>query len=116
VSFIYPRLITIKRPGKQTGVGARADYAADQIENETVVVCDVPASIQARNANGKNPVGLPGDGALQSWRVLTPKGALAFGQVKDRDIVVDDCGNRFQVLADYSNSLGCNFIVSRLEA
>jgi len=116
LSFIYPRTIKVTRPGRQSGVGAREEYAADEASNETVVATDIPASIQARSTGGKNPVGLPGDGAMQTWRILTPKGALKFGQVKNLDIATDECGNRYQIVADYTNSLGCDFIANRLEA
>lgn len=116
MSFLYPRTITITRPGAQTGVGFQGAYAADQKANETVIATGIPASIQARSAGGRNPVGLPGDGKDQTWRVLVPKSALAMGVVKNRDIITDDLGNRLQVLADYANSLGANFICQRLES
>lgn len=116
MSFIYPRTITIKRPGVQSGVGAITAYASDQETTETVVATGIRASIQAKSTSGKNPVGLPSDVSMQTWRVMTPKSALGAGVVQNGDIVVDDLGNRYQVQADYRNSLGANFIVSRLEA
>ncbi|HZQ41357.1 MAG TPA: hypothetical protein VFA87_11200 [Rhizomicrobium sp.] len=115
-SFLYPRTIKITRPGAQTGVGFNPAYAAEQQAEETKIACNIPASIQARSSGGRNPVGLPGDSAMNMWRVLTPLGALADGQVKNRDLIYDDLGRKFQVSADYTNSLGADFIVERLEA
>lgn len=61
-------------------------------------------------------MGLPGDGAISTWKVLTPRGAICDCDVRDRDIIEDDLGRRFQVVANYTNSLGADFIVKRLEA
>lgn len=116
MSFIYPRTITITRPGAQTQkVGFQEQSPSSQKKLEKELACDIPASIQAQKASGKPPVGLPGDGAAQTWRVFTPRSELDDGLVQDRDIITDDLGRRFQVVADYSNSLGAAFIVQRLE-
>ena len=116
MSFMYPRTITIKRPAEQAGVGGLPGYAADTTEAEVTIATGIPANIQAKNARGKNPVGLPGDGAANIWKVMTPRGALADGQVVDRDVIYDDLGRKFQVIADYSNSLGGAYLADRLEA
>lgn len=117
MSFIYPRLITITRPGAQstTEVGFQGEAPSSQRGLEETIATGVPCSIQSKGG-GNNPVGLPADGKQTTWRVLTPLGALADGQVQDRDIVVDDLGRRFQIQADYTNSLGANFLVQRIEA
>lgn len=84
---------------------------------ETQVASDVPASIQARGGGaGKDPTGLPAGNGQVEWRAFTPLGALQDGQVQDRDYVYDDLGRRFQVIADYTNSLGANFGLIRIEA
>jgi len=117
VSFIYPRVIKITRPPAQPeAVGWQGDAPSSLRSKETDVACDIPASIQAKSAGGSNPVGLPGDGKTNQWRVLTPLGALDDGQVQNRDLIYDDLGRRFQVIGDYTNSLGANFIVERMEA
>lgn len=115
-SFLYPRTIAITRPGAQSGVGFQAAYAADQKSSETLVASGVPASIQARSASSKNPVSLPADGKMNTWRVLVPRNALGAGVALNRDIITDDLSRRFQIVADYVNSLGANFICERLEA
>jgi hypothetical protein len=116
MSFLYPRTIKVMRPAAQDGVGAMDDYVADTAEAEVLVVADIPASIQAKRAGGKNPVGLPADGGNNAWQVMTPPRALSDGTVINRDIIVDDLGRRFQVVADYTNSLGGCFHAERLEA
>lgn len=116
MSFMYPRVVKILRPRAQTGVGERTTYAADQASAETTIKQGIPASIQAKSSNERSAMGLPGDGAISTWRVLTPRGALRDSDVLDRDIIQDDLGRRFQVVANYSNSLGADFIVKRLEA
>lgn len=115
--FIYPRTISITRPGAQssTAVGPQGQAPSSQRSLETSVASGIQASIQAKSG-GNSPVGLPADGKQAFWRVLTPKKALTAGQVQDRDIIVDDLGRRFQVLADYTNSMGANFLVQRIEA
>lgn len=116
MSFIYPRVISITRPEAQTGVGFQTAYAADTKAQETQIASGLPASIQARSSTGKNPVALPADGKAQTWRIMIPKSVSVLGQIKNRDIVTDDLGNRFQITADYWNSLGYNLICERLEA
>lgn len=116
MGFIYPRTIRIARPGAQTGVGFNSTYAGEQAAKENVIACDLQASIQARSTGTKGQVGLPGDGSKNVWRILMPRGALADGQIKNMDLVTDDLGRRFQVTADYTNSLGADLFVERLEA
>lgn len=116
MSFLYQRTIKITRPSAQTGVGFNPAYSAEQQAQETQIACDIPASIQARSSGGRNSVGLPGDSAMNTWRILTPRGAIADGQIKNRDLIYDDLGRKFQVSADYTNSLGADFIAERLEA
>lgn len=117
MSFIYPRTVKITRPGAQpTAVGFQAQSPSGDPAAETVVAASLPCSIQARQAGGKPQVGLPDDGANNSWRILFPKSATPHqGLIQNRDIATDDLGNRYQVQADYWNSLGCNLIVQRLE-
>lgn len=116
MSFLYPRTVAIRRPQVSTSVGEQVGYAALQQTDEDVIAKGIAASIQAKGTSGRNPVGLPGDTPLVTWRILTPTSALQAGQVRDRDIIEDDLGNRYQVQSDYTNSLGCNFLCIRLEA
>lgn len=119
MSFIYPRVVSITRPGAQPAgqVGDQGEAPSADPSLETVIASGLPCSIQARQAGGKPQVGLPADGANNTWRILFPLSATpAQGLIQNHDICTDDLGNRYDVLADYWNSLGCNLIVQRLEA
>lgn len=115
-NFIYPRIVAVRRPGAQAQGGVQTTYAADRTSTETVIATGLPASIQFRREGTRGVVGLPGDGARPTWDVLIPPGAANPGQIMDRDIVIDDLGRRFQVLGDYSDSLGFKLRVERLES
>lgn len=116
-SFLYPRTVNITRAGAQPSTGGDGGEAPSSDPSlETPIATGLPANIQARNAGGKNPVGLPAGGANQTWRVFMPRAVSVLGQIQNRDIVTDDLGNRYQVVADYWNSLGFNLICERLEA
>ena len=121
MSFLYPRLISISRPGTQNDVGWSPEYAGDQKDNETPVDrhCrhkDIPASIQLRREGQKNPVGLPADGTAPYWDIFIPRRALARGKVMQRDIVTDDAGERYQVSANAWDSMGYRLRCMKLEA
>ena len=84
---------------------------------EDVVASGVQCSIQAastgRNARqGGTPSDAPGP---VHWKIFMPKTALAKGQVRDRDIVIDDEGYRYHVEAAYWAPLGYQLKAIRLE-
>lgn len=115
MSFLYPRTCAIHRPPSQSGEGALG-YGGQTAASETVVASGLPCSIQARREGQSNVVGLPADATAPFWYVLIPKRAAALGQIQSHDIVVDDTGNRYQVVQDYWDSLGYRLSVMRLEA
>lgn len=115
MSAIYNRTITVRRAAAQTGEG-KLGYGGKTQAGEANVQTGIPASIQLRREGQRNQTGLPGDGARPSWDVFTPRGMLAAGGVHDLDVIVDDLGRRFQVLGDYSDSMGGKYRVERLEA
>lgn len=116
MSFLYPRTVTVTRPGVQTGVGA-VSYGGLQQSNETPVIASpgVPASIQLAKEHGKPDANLPADAGKSNWKVFIPVYAAARGLIQTRDIITDDLGQRYQVIGPYWNSLGHNCICERLE-
>jgi len=111
MNFIYPRTITITRPKVQSGVGAVAYGGVIQAQ-ELPIAQGISASIQLSKQGKSGAVGLPADGKTTWWKILF-QGPL--GLVQDRDIITDDLGVRYQVVAPYWNSLGYNLLTERLE-
>jgi hypothetical protein len=113
--FLYPRTIGITRPAAQSSVGSEP-YGGLNQATETTIATGLPASIQKAGAAGAPLGGIPGDMADRSvWRMFIPQGSVALGVVQDRDIVTDDQGWRYQVMATYWNSLGLQLSCELLE-
>ena len=51
-----------------------------------------------------------------TWAIYVPPSALPRGSVKDRDIILDDEGIRYQVGQAYWEVLGYKLVCIRLEA
>lgn len=115
MSFLYPRTISVRRQTAQAGVGV-LPYSGTQAAQETVVASGLPASIQNRG-QANSETNLPSDpkGGAPRWRILIPRGASPLGQITERDVIVDDLGKRYLVIAAYWNSLGHNLHASLLE-
>lgn len=114
MSFLYPRSVTVTRPGTQPGVGVQA-YGGELPSTETAVASNLPASIQFYRERGANDAHLPGDVQKTYSRVLIPASAAANGLIKTRDVLTDDLGQRWAVSGNYWNSLGYNLMVEKLE-
>lgn len=117
MSFIYPRVVSIVRQSLQTGFGALPP-SGSQPALEQVLYSGIPASIQQKSTGSRPDAHLPADATNRSyWRVLIPLSAgVAIGSVLRGDIVIDEFGQRHQVVAPYINSLGTDLLVERLEA
>src|SRR5689334_8568963 len=124
---LYPRKIEVHRAktsatttstvGLAGYSGMTTEPAAGDAQGETVLFTGVPASIQAAQTGRKRDGSLPSDAVwAPTWRIYVPKSALPKGSVRDRDIVVDDEGSRYQVAQNYWNLLGYQLICIRLEA
>lgn len=125
---IYPRTIEIRRVGTNAGPtdtviglagysGAEATTSPTNPSDEAVLFTGIPASIQARRFGQKNVGGLPQDIVwAPSWDIFVSAEALAKGSVRDRDMIVDDEGYRYEVGQAYWNRLGWKIICVRLEA
>jgi hypothetical protein len=120
MSFTYPRVISIRRPGGQpmpsASVGFQGPSPSGEPDKETAIGTGIRCSIQARREGTKGVVGLPADATLTTWWILIPKSALAFGTIQENDIVYDDLGERYQIVANYWNSLGYRISVQKLAA
>jgi hypothetical protein len=95
-NFLYPRVISLSRPNADAVVGAQP-YSGVLETNETVILTGVPAHIQV-DRQGTSPVAkLPADAAGQSiWKIIFK---LPLGTVQSGDILTDDLGERYQVIA-----------------
>lgn len=114
MSFLYPRTVTVTRPGTQPGFGAQG-YGGELPSTETAVASNLPASIQFYRERGPNEARLPGDMQKTYSRAYIPASAAANGLIKTRDILTDDLGQRWAVVQPYWNSLGFSLMVERLE-
>jgi hypothetical protein len=116
VSFLYPRTIAIHRPATATTVGAQG-YSGETAAVESVIIVDIPASIQQAPSRGSPEGGLPADSPMTaSWKIFIPKSAAALGLIQNRDVVIDDLGARYVVIANYWNSLGYRLFAQLLQA
>jgi hypothetical protein len=128
MSLLYPNTIAVHRPITVAGVSDSVGLVgySGMTENpastdsgqqgETVLYTGVPASIQARQTGRKRDSALPSDAVFApTWAILVPESALPKGSVRDRDIIVDELGYRYEVAQDYWN-LGYQLNCIRLEA
>lgn len=133
---IYPRTIAITRPASaQSTSGGAASAPASQVggsvpyiglreptatggTSEPTIATGIPASIQALGSRVVAPLDALASSAAGPirWKIFIPASALAKGAIRDRDIVTDDEGNRYDVSAAYWNSLGYALETVRLEA
>jgi hypothetical protein len=127
MAMLYPRRIEVRRARTVAGsndkiglTGYSGQVATTNPSNpqgEQVLFSDIPASVQASTTGRKKDNALPGDAVFApSWRIFIPKSRLKLGAVRDRDIIVDDEGYRYEVGQAYWNLLGYQLICIRLEA
>ncbi len=124
-TFLYPRTASLRRSVSNAvqaerngapsfgvlGYGGVAQVTEPDPAGiaEEVIATGLPCDI-AVGGSGKatrTGGGLPADspGPIH-WQFTFPKGALARGAIRDRDVLVDDLGNRYQVVAAYWTPLG----------
>lgn len=104
-------LVSIARPAGVSGVGD-VGYSTPQ---ETTVATGVPAFISAKKDTGNQPVNLPGSISKRTYWEISIYAPI--GTIKDRDIITDDLGYRYQVTAnDWNSPLGYLLLAERLEA
>lgn len=124
-TFLYPRTCSLHRPvsnveaAQSAGapvVGVMGYAGVTQVTtpdpagiSERVLATGLPCDIAVAGAGKATRPGggLPADSAGPiHWQFTFPKGALAKGAIRDRDILIDDEGNRYQVASAYWTPLG----------
>lgn len=103
MSFLYPRTIAIRRQNADNAVGGQP-YGGVTQANETVIASGLAARIEADRRGTTPEAKLPADAAGESlWKIMFK---ATLGLVQSRDIIVDDLGNRYQVIsADWNPML-----------
>lgn len=77
----------------------------------------LPASVQFSRRAGQPDPGLPADVVSASgFNIFIPLAWSVLGQIDENDIVTDDLGKRYQVVAAYWNILGYNLSCTLLKA
>lgn len=126
---IYPRTVAVHRQKTVAGttdiIGGVGYSGAEQgvgIEGETVLLTGLPASIQVGAAGRatKSAIagsGLPGDAVIRPiWNIFIPASAITQYSIRDRDIITDDEGYRYEVATNYWTELGYQLSTVREEA
>jgi hypothetical protein len=126
MSFLWPRVISIHRSRTvaaetpsigETGYSGREDNTSpSDPEGERVLFTGVCAQIVAKRAGQLRTALVTDVTANPQWMITTPASALPQYSVRDRDIVIDDEGYRYQVSQNYWTPLGYELACVRLEA
>ena len=128
MSFLYPRTIEVHRLKTVAGAtdnaigltgysGAEQSTSTQDAQGEQVLFTAIAASIQAGATGRKKDSSLPQDVVYApTWKIFIPASALAQYSVRDRDIILDDEGYRYEVGQAYWNFLGYQLVCIRLEA
>ena len=98
MTFLTPSQISISRPDADDLAGEQP-YGGVQGANETVLISGIAAHIQL-DRQGTTPVAkIPADAAGESiWKVIY-KSRLARDIARTGDVITDQLGNRYQVIA-----------------
>jgi hypothetical protein len=130
MSFLYPRLVSIRRlntEAVQNGVqqvGLLGYSGAEQTEaefdptnGEQILFKNICCSIQARQSGRTKGTMLPTDIISKpEWLIIIPASQLPIYSIRDRDIIADDEGYRYQVAQNWFAGLSYNLSCIRLEA
>lgn len=122
----YPRTVSVRRlktvaGGVADAVGAVGYSGAEQgtsSEGETILFSGLIASIQLGSAGRTTVnVGLPGDAVSKPvWKIYIPSSVVSQYAIRDRDIILDDEGYRYEVSANLWTTAGYELSTVRLEA
>jgi len=99
-----PRLVDLRRPFRETGVGYQPAYGGTTPVQESVIAQQWPASILAGSRGGPAPADLPDDLHDPGWEILMP--APPGVTIRTSDILQDDLGRRFDIASAELTPLG----------
>lgn len=121
----YPRTVIISRNKTVAGstdiignVGYSGTEQSTGIEGEVVLYSGLPASIQLKAGGRTTKSGeLPGDAVTKPvWEIFIPSTDISKDSIRDRDIIMDDEGYRYEVGANYWTAFGYQLSTIRQEA
>ena len=121
---VFPRKVEVHRMKTVAGttdiIGDGGYSGAEQgsgPEGESVLYTGLSASIQVGAAGRTTKAGeLPADAVTKPiWNIFIPASVASQYQIRDRDIIVDDEGYRYQVSTNYWTGLGYQLSTVRLE-
>jgi hypothetical protein len=117
LTSMYPDRVTIARMASVLTVGG-VGYIGQTRQTETDIFTNLPASVQTK-FNAKNRVG---DGKVAAdapgpavWSILMPVTVAKEGDIRDRDIVIDQFMNRYLIDAAGWSITGWKLSTIRLE-
>ena len=123
---IYPRIVSISRLSTVAGLTdtiGNVGYSGAELgvgsEGEVVQLTALPASIQLKTGGRTTKNGeLPGDAVTKPvWEIFIPASATVVQYaIRDRDIIIDDEGYRYEVGANYWTAFGYQLSTIRMEA
>lgn len=113
---LFDRVVAIHKPNVNAGAGDRG-YSGVTKGNETVVLSDLPASIQLRSRGGEPDASVPADAyGRASWNISIPAcDGVADGMIVENMIAIDDLGRRFQIAGSEASPLGYNITADLLK-
>lgn len=122
---VYMRIVSVRRSKTVAGttdiIGGGVYSGTEQgsgVEGDILLYTGLPASIQLAAAGRTTKSGeLPGDAVSKPvWNIFIPSSAILQYQIRDRDLIIDDEGYRYEVSANYLTQLGYQLSTIRLEA
>jgi hypothetical protein len=137
MSFLYPRTVQIRRLKteavlsasensapegiQQVGLlgysGAQQSTSPEDINGELVLFKNISCNIEAQQAGRTKDGYLPSDVTQKPlWLIIIPQSQLPQYSVRDRDIVVDDEGYRYNVASNWWTGMAYDLTCVRMEA
>jgi hypothetical protein len=124
---LYFRTVAVHRmktvaAGPSDNIGSVGYSGAEQgtvsVEGETILFIGLPATIQLGAVGRTTKSGeLPADAVSKPiWNILIPATAISIYSIRDRDIIIDDEGYRYEVAANYWTAAGYQLSTVREEA